>query len=493
MENLHYRRQYVITSQTITIFKNWQHHSFQDRSLQIYTHPDLEIATVAKADKELFLLGFMLDHQNIDASNQSILETLVNEPDFDSFLTKTFDYGGRYLIVYKDKTTLRIVPDNFAFRELYYHFNQHEFWAASQPHLLGEFVALEKRQDPDYQEFMNSPLLNLQSKGWMSYSTPFVNVFHLPSNHYLDLIAQKTQRFWPSQPLKSYSLTEGVELAAKYLQGFLLNAQKRYNIMVPVTAGWDSRVTLAATKLVKDQTFYFVNMRGKLTRNSADIQVPSKLSQLLKFNFKVVDLPKFAEIDPKFIEIYKANYFFGLDEQIPTHYSFYKNYENRLNILTTGSETARNFHKTTDHITPEVLADMSNYKGLQMVIKHCQNWLNDAENIAQKNNIRLLDLYYWENRLCNWGASSSTYADIARETLSLYNCRSLMQIMLGVDNKYRQHNNELYKGLMEKLWAEVLVLPLNPPQTIKAYIKRYTKKLGLFMQIRKLYRFFRKG
>ena len=54
-------------------------------------------------------------------------------------------------------------------------------------------------------------------------------------------------------------------------------ANERYNLSLPLTAGWDSRVLMSATKQIfSDIEFYTLKYRSQ-TESSQDIRIPARL------------------------------------------------------------------------------------------------------------------------------------------------------------------------------------------------------------------------
>jgi hypothetical protein len=91
-------------------------------------------------------------------------------------------------------------------------------------------------------------------------------------------------RYWPDRNLTEMSLEEAKIRASRALQGLINSAYNRFNLALTLTAGWDSRVILAATRQIKDSVFYFTMMYWDLTEKSQDIEIPSRLLSKLDLN-----------------------------------------------------------------------------------------------------------------------------------------------------------------------------------------------------------------
>ena len=56
----------------------------------------------------------------------------------------------------------------------------------------------------------------------------------------------------------------------------------RYSVMLPVTAGKDSRLLLSATSDIRNKVFYYINKGSQLNNKHHDIVIPGKLSAQTK-------------------------------------------------------------------------------------------------------------------------------------------------------------------------------------------------------------------
>ena len=85
----------------------------------LYYHIDLSLSSAQKSNKKLFLLGNIFDPVNTRASNQDIVNTMVNFS-FDDLLKKCDIYAGRYVIIHKDGDNLRLFHDFMSHFKVYW-------------------------------------------------------------------------------------------------------------------------------------------------------------------------------------------------------------------------------------------------------------------------------------------------------------------------------------------------------------------------------------
>jgi hypothetical protein len=110
---------------------------------------------------------------------------------------------------------------------------------------------------------------------------------------------------------------------------------------------------------------------------------------------------------------------------------------------------------------PAHLARLQRMDREPFALRHFERWLNDA---TPRYNVKLLDLFEWEQGHGNWLAMTQIEFDIAwREIITPYNCREVLTIFLSVDERYRRAPDyTLFYRLIDKLWPDVMQEPISP-------------------------------
>lgn len=83
-------------------------------------------------------------------------------------------------------------------------------------------------------------------------------VFRLMANTYLDVTARKIVRFFPKVPVQQQSLQEVVEQVIPMFRGYIEAIARRYRVVIPVTAGFDSRMVLLASLGLKRVYLFYL-------------------------------------------------------------------------------------------------------------------------------------------------------------------------------------------------------------------------------------------
>jgi len=301
--HLLYRRQFILGPRYLKKFSRWKKKRI-NQNLFLTIHPDLELNYVSNNHISLILLGFILDPYNPKYSNKDILNKLIEDSNtFKEIVRSTYNLGGRWIIIYKDNKSIKIFHDAAGDRQIYYSKNNSEIWCASQPHTIAKELNLQKSEDKDLNKFITSNAFNKNEHAWAVDGTLYNNIKHLLPNKYLDLKNGSCVRYWPDKKLKEISIKEAIDKSSEILKGLLKNANNRYNLMLAVTSGLDSRVLLAASKEIRKDVYYYIQKFGNLNHKSADTKIPLKLFPKLNLKFNVIECEK--KIDNEFDSILK--------------------------------------------------------------------------------------------------------------------------------------------------------------------------------------------
>ena len=455
-----YERQFVIADKNYIIDYNWSEISIGD-SLCLKYHPLLNCTVTNEESRQIILLGYILDPSNPELSNSEITKNiLVSCSDITDISIATEKLNGRYLIIYTDKTTF-ILGDPYGLRSVYYTFdgNNHLF-CASQPGHISKALGLKYNQTLQ-SEFFESDYYKKEREAWIpSGITLYDSIKHLVPNHYLDCAIQKQIRFWPRHRRVSNKPEDVVSKCASLIQNSILAASKRSELALPLTAGYDSRIIMAATKVISDKIFYYTLKYGNLIEDSPDITIPKKILGDLGLKHNVFDC--YEEMDKVFkdswvnnIELahtYYGDIAFGMKSVIPPDKIALKGV----------SEVARGFFYKIKKNSGYDLAKLMSMESCPFIVSVFEDWLNKSEKVIEESDYKMLDVFYWEHRLGSWRAMSALEFDVIHDILDPFNCRYLIELFLSVDEKYRIGKYPLLRMIIKELWPEMLNYPINP-------------------------------
>ena len=479
-KNLLYRNQFVIGPSYFEELTAWKRIEVTP-SIFLMGHPDLNTYQVKYAGKSLTLIGFILDPDRPQSRDADIVDALIMKlSDCDRFITHTYKYGGRWVLITNDGKETRLFNDAAGLRQVFYRENlqSNALWCASQPGLIAEILDLER--DKDAVDFIDSYAFRKNPEfRFPGNSSPYKEIKHLLPNHYLSLETGHCKRFWPDKPLSDLSLNEAIDTLSHAFQGLMQSAANRFDLALSITAGIDSRVVLAASKGIKDSISYMTVRQISMPDNHPDVTIPSQLLSSLGLKHVVVNSSLI--IDDEFIEIFKRNvpiphYIYAPDAQAIL------NYYTQRKVAVTGSVSevcrssfrAKNRYLNNSAVTIQHFARLQQMGQEKFALNHFKQWLSQTGELY---NLHILGLFEWELDDGNWLAMCQLEFDIAwKDIFTPFNCRNLIKTIWSVKQEYNwPPKYQLYKALIYELWPEVLSVPVNPHKN---------KKTGLLSKIR---------
>ena len=488
MDNrLLYRRQFLLTRSPIGKLADWAYFNIND--CYLYVHQDLEVTEVNDKFVHLILIGYIFDPNRPTKNNSEIVSDIILQcGNFEDLINALKPYAGRYALIYRDDNTFAVLHDPLGLREIYYCTQSNLVICGSQPNLLDAFAEpkLGITKDPDILHFYKHDMKYVRSgRLWVGDETYYHCVKHLMPNHFLNVGLLSEKRYWPSKKIEKIELSIAVEKSCEYLKGVIKAVCSRYNVMMAVTAGTDSRSLLAASREMRDQIYFFINKQPPLTDKSPDIRIPKNIFKSLNIPFHVHEI--YGKVEEQFKNVFLNNTFMSTELILPTIYNVYfRDHQSKINLLGVGEIGREYYGKAPKEIDGYYLARCLKYKRSAYASKQCEKWLKEARIVSEKFNVDLMRIFLWEGLLANWGCVGNSESDIAIEEFDPYDSHYIYEIMLSVDPA----KEDLFEGMFKKLWPELLNSPFNPPESIRDWIKLilHRAKIFRFLQ-RQMYRF----
>lgn len=485
-KRLIFRRQFLLSREPIPELDYWNHFVLKN-SFHLYAHPDLNVSSASIGERNIILIGYILDYQNGDKTNQDIVDEIIRSTDsFSSFIKYIKKYAGQYVFIYFDNQSFNILHDPLGIREIYYCHGKNKIVCGSQPNIIVKFAQPEilPTQDKLKLNFFKIEMPKVrQGRLWVGDETYYDEIKHLLPNHYLDINKKQSFRYWPNEPIQRLELNEAAERACEYLKGILKSASHRYQLMMAVTAGNDTRTLLAASRDIRDKIYYFINKHKNMDDKHPDIFVPKAIFDRINIPFHIHKYDN--NVPERFEKIFLNNVFLASKKYLPVIYNiYYKRHSSKINILGVG-EIGRGFYgKRPRKLSGYFLSRTLKYKDSFFAVKECQKWLDEAEPISKLYGVDVMTLLLWEQLLGNWGVVADSESDIAIEHFDPFNCHYLYEVLLGVDRKYA--SDRLFREIINKMWPELLEFPINPPKNWHQKIRIFLNRLGLFNFFRNL-------
>jgi hypothetical protein len=493
-ELLLYRRQFILSSDGIDGFPHWQTGLVADR-YHLAVHPELGLYQLKTGDAELTLLGFIIDPERPDLGDEELLGDLLDKAvDRDALFRATDSFSGRWIIFYYNGVDLIAFHDPCGLRSLYFtNPRTAPFMCASQPGLISSKLGLSYSEEAR-SDYLETRAYRELTEYWLpGGATLYEEMVHLRANHYVDIEARTQHRYWPWAKIEPLAYEDGVVRISEMLENSLIAASKRFPLALPLTAGYDTRLLLAASRKLRDEMFYYTLAYWHWDDTSADVAVPHKLVTSLGLEHHILDCH--APMTEEYKRIYHTNVelahpvwgdiAYGMQDQYP---------QERVAVKGSCSEISRCHHykyEYPDVIDGRRLTMFAKMQGSPFVERHMGRWLEQSWDIAKQNRVEILDLFYWEHRMGSWQPMSQLEWDIVQEEFTPFASRKMHTLLMGVDDRHRKPPSyRLYRDMMLRLWPEVLNEPINPKPFWAKMRKEYPRLLRatpVFQYGRKLY------
>ena len=488
-----YRRQFVLSPLKCESFNDWQYTGIG--GYHLYVHPDVQLVTLESADKNtcIALVGYILDTKSLDKQDIDILRDIQDSAySVQKLVTSVTYLSGKFVLFVKNAYDTYIFHDPCGMRRVCYTSDGKDHFVGSQPYIFQHFMEL--KQSDISSSYFASNYVSENIEHWLpSKLSLYDNTYHLMPNHYLSLNTLQQKRFWPGEKMPQHGVMEVVCEASDLLVRQIAAANHRYKLALSLTAGWDSRVLLAASKKISKEIYYYTLQYRNLKHRSPDIKIPQKILGMFNIHHHLIPCTKDAPL--RFQNIYEKNsplaHFKDLGE---IAFNLYQSFpQDRLAVHGCCSEIARCvYYKSGTHppvtSSKQVTSLISGWSDMPFIHHEIEKWFASAKDVAAETEIDILDLFYWEQRLGSWLAQGQLEWSIAQEGFAPFGHRKILELLLSVPTNMRSRPDfRLYKLLAQHLWPDVLSQPVNP-QTLNKKTLRLIRKTRAYHFAKQLYK-----
>ena len=477
-ERLLYRRQFVLGPRAVEGFPTWQSLAL-DRGLHLTVHPDLAVTRAAKGGRSIVLLGYVLDPARPAAGDAEIVAALLDRlVAGDDLLRATAPLGGRWVLIVNDGARSILFADAGGLRQVAYAVGAKpgQPWCASQPGLLAEVFGAPR--DPDASAFLAAiePGRHAGMVWFPGDTTPFAGIRALLPNHVLDLCSGRATRYWPDADLPATTRRAAIAEGARTLAALSAAADRRFPLMLAMTAGWDSRMALASTRAMAGRLFYYSLLFGDKPRDDPDVTAPTQLMARLGLEHAIID--RKDAVDEGFAAVYRRNIVPGYPPNCAAVQALLEDTPAEGVIVSGDAGEIPRFDWAMRRldgpgVTPRDLADASRLPPHPFVLRAFGEWLEGAR--AARRNVSLRHLFGWEQEAGRLQSMLLSELDAARDAFAPMNCRSLLETLLAVPVRYREEPTYyLFRGMIRRMWPETLAVPINarPQVGAEALLRR---------------------
>jgi len=252
-----FRNQYCVSAEPrANGFHDFAHRRWG--ALHVYTHPVLEVSAGADAGRRVLIIGFIIDPWQPEAGNDDIAQSLARSTaSIAQLLRRLQPMAGRFVVLFDDGKRLYCVGDACGLRRVFFARDAAGIFLTSSIKLFLDFHRFSLRVPPAAEAFMASRDYAAAESAWIGDEAPDERLGRLLPNHYLELATGQVARIpFAVEPASSEECV--IETCTRLLRGVYDGLLRRYAPIQPLTAGWDSRLLLAASRRHGQEVSYYV-------------------------------------------------------------------------------------------------------------------------------------------------------------------------------------------------------------------------------------------
>ncbi|MGP9607491.1 hypothetical protein [Glutamicibacter sp. AOP33-2CA-4] len=459
-EHLLFARGYLLTDQPHKLpVPHWSQTTVAGKFLSYDTR--IGLAHAEDENVSVTLLGHAIHIRDDTADMESIVSKLYKALliSRSSYLSELDYLSGRYAVIDSGPEGTWIQSDAVALRSIYWHKGMRT--VSSHQNLVAEAVGGLS------ESVFASPKWKKTNKAF-SYpgsETHWEGVNFLNANHELDLSSYEASRIEMPAP-RDLTLDEAVSevLAMMRLQ---LKHLLRYNTpVVSLTAGQDSRTTLAVLRPNKNDFSYFTYALNYSRRQRAvklDSNDSVRIAREMGLERHLLMNIEGPLEDHALNKVMQRNSPRSSNRNVAARYlAEFTN--DSMHIRSSFNEVGIAAYRTKyapAEITAAMLSDILTFGTgyTSETLEATQRYI-DSSNLLNIRGYDPLDLYYWELRMGSWLGNISHESDIAIDTHILINSRFLVRTILSAPLEDRAKGN-VYHRLIQMTWPELYKVPVN--------------------------------
>lgn len=405
---------------------------------------------------ECLLLGYALDAEHKDADASMMLNHFLSEvkADGSNVADITLYWGGRWVLAFIIDGHFFVFQDTCGLKQAFYSNGV----IASQSRYVAK--AVDAQVDKSSQEYIQHAKSQDKEYSWIFSDTLYSGVQRLLPNHiYCD---GAVRRVYATNRFKNLSNKERVDAVADLLRSTVATAASRSKLAVTLTAGWDSRLVLAACKDVSERIEVVTLKYNHIPDSHTDMLIPIELCMRYCHQHRKLDCKPLQE---DFVVAYRSHsenaheYWMQMTQSVQDY-----GYQNWLWTKGSCNEIARNSSGILYdwQVSANVLSKLYGVFPCAYSRSVLNDWLVEAKTYAKETGYSVLDLFYWEQRLGSWLAECLNEADVVGETFTPFNVRAYFELIKDVPVRYRVSPKYSFFEDVLKANGMDLHIPINP-------------------------------
>ncbi|HLT90455.1 MAG TPA: hypothetical protein VKZ85_05850 [Woeseiaceae bacterium] len=309
--------------------------------------------------------------------------------------------------------------------------------------------------------------------GYPGISTPYPLVFRLPPNCELSLTDGRLHRFFPDVPIPETSIQAAWAFAFERANATVGALARRRDLLVSLTAGLDSRTTLAAIRDNWPHVTFFTYAGGPNDR--VDMQVATALAKALGLRHILVDYSDRYQANKAVFAAIQQNTFSRHKKKLAcayhSHFGEHKYLHIRSNLLELGRSNLYyklgRRRRLEEPSTAQAMGKVYTFAGRlppgnsSHVAPAFEHYVTASDYEWSIGKASPWDLYFIEHRMGAWHSGVLLESDVSFDTVIAFNSREILRHFMGVPQEIRCSSPHLRQKL-KALLPEVKDIPINP-------------------------------
>lgn len=445
--------------------------------LGISRAPDVPLTMARSGGRFVVVLGTFVDTatwSSMEAAVSSAVEAFTRSED--EFLDATDAWSGRYIVIFGAEANRHVMTDATGMRSAFYPLSG-RFVMASHARLVARLTHADRSPLMNaYREIVQHAIVHPHRRSLVmsmpGRSTPWSGIVYLTANTALDIETRQLRRVFPRRRPQRSTPAGAAALIAPRLSGQVSSlVDSGRPVAISITAGLDSRVSLAASRQVRDVVRYFTYRRDDVPSDDEDVATASSMAEALHLGYGVIDVG--ASVDPPELDsaIREATFLSHGRRIVAAYRTVFS--PDTIHVRSNIGEVGRCFYRRSlaaaematspSDIPARDLARLWAHGGVsEPVVQAFAEWIQ-ATGFRDVAGLDALDLFYWEHRMACWHSNVVLESDFAFDTHVLFNSRWVLERMLSVPEEDRLRGS-VFRHLIAGLWPELAAWPTDHPR-----------------------------
>lgn len=429
---------------------------------KLYTDDKIDVEIYQGNQSHLILLGYALDTRNSELHVIDILKNLSTVKDIDDSLSYI---NGRFVLILSNNEGIYIYTDASALLPINY--SKDKRIVSSHDVLIKEILNLNGEEV----KHINSNLKN-------SFDfTRYQNIYKFNPSLKLELNTYKFKRHYPNEVIKEMK----IEVILEELEGYfneMINWLKRFEnkIILTLTGGFDSRVSMALTRSFNEQIEYITYIHPNLARLSdraqeiydTDVFITKNIASNININHTLVNLADYklkGKQRDEALRVLQTTHSFPLIDYFRNKRQFNKVLHIKSTVFGMGKS---DFPLNKNHTSTTKEEMFSFIHGVPKAVKEMNEYNEIIEDYYKRNLIvetvgkgrHFFDIFHLESRMGNWHSNVTQETDPELIDFVFVNTRRIIDLIQSPSIQERK-DKVLYKSLIKKYWPALFFISVN--------------------------------